>query len=409
LSPEEFVFQFFKEPKIDFMGKLKLWVGISIALVVASVIMLVSKGGVKRGIEFSGGTELQVKYAQPPDLGMIRSALTNAGLSNHLVTTIGRPDENEVYIRLTAGASAGKESDVTEQVVRALKRDKAGRSIDSSLTDLNWANEATLRALLETSPELSREDAAKIAGAITAGRKEVAIFRSLDEISTISGVTPQALDHLKKRCFTGPFAIRSQSYIGPIVGRELLTQAGWAILGSLAGMLVYLWIRFQFQWGMAAVIALMHDTIITLGLFTLFGKEMSLPVVAAFLTLIGYSVNDTVVVFDRVRENLRARAGQDLERVLNDSINQTLSRTIITSGLTWITVLSIFLLGGEALNPFSFVLTVGIVIGTYSSIYIAIPVLVIWRRFFQRKTDAKTPSKATPATKAAKKVRSRTA
>ena len=197
--------------------------------------------------------------------------------------------------------------------------------------------------------------------------------------------------------------MRSQSYIGPAIGKELMQKAMFAILGSLIGMLIYIWIRFQLQWGFAAVVALTHDAVITLGLFSLFGKEMSLPVVAAFLTLIGYSVNDTVVVFDRIRENLRNRRGTDLIDIVNLSINQTLSRTIITSGLTWIVVFGLYLFGGEALKPFSFVLSVGVLVGTYSSIYVASPFLVMWQQFITRR------GMGSGAAAGAKKVRTTTA
>jgi len=199
--------------------------------------------------------------------------------------------------------------------------------------------------------------------------------------------------------------VRSQAYIGPTVGKELVRKALGAVLGSMAGMLVYIWIRFEFQWGLAAVIALVHDTIITLGLFSLFGYEMSLPVVAAFLTLVGYSVNDTVVIFDRIRENLRARGGtvSNLPDLINQSMNQTLSRTILTSLLTWIVCAFLFALGGPALRDFSFVMVVGIIVGTYSSIYIASPFLVVWQEWLGERSKKKSVA---PAPKAvAKKVR----
>jgi preprotein translocase subunit SecF len=178
-----------------------------------------------------------------------------------------------------------------------------------------------------------------------------------------------------------------------------------AVLGSMAGMLIYIWIRFEFQWGLAAVIALVHDTIITLGLFSLFGYEMSLPVVAAFLTLVGYSVNDTVVIFDRIRENLRAKGGTvaSLPDLINTSMNQTLSRTILTSLLTWIVCAFLFALGGPALRDFSFVMVVGIIVGTYSSIYIASPFLVVWQEWLGERAKKKTAGQ--PAKAVAKKVR----
>jgi len=172
---------------------------------------------------------------------------------------------------------------------------------------------------------------------------------------------------------------------------ELIDKAIIAIIGSLIGMLVYIWFRFKLQWGFAAVAALAHDTLITLALFSIFNQEMSLPVVAAFLTLVGYSVNDTVVVFDRIRENLASYKGKDIADTVNLSINQTLGRTVITSGLTWVVVLSLFLFGGAALRSFSFVLTIGVVVGTYSSIFVASPIVVNWQGYLDRRKERGGP------------------
>jgi preprotein translocase subunit SecF len=163
------------------------------------------------------------------------------------------------------------------------------------------------------------------------------------------------------------------------VGKQLEKQAGLATLYSMLGMLVYLWFRFQLIYGVAAVVACFHDTLITVGAFALTGREISLTVIAAILTLVGYSMNDTIVVFDRIRENLRLSRRESLPDVVNRSINQTLSRTVLTSGLTFLTVLSLYLFGGEVLRNFSFALVVGILIGTYSSIAVAAPMLVAWQ------------------------------
>jgi preprotein translocase subunit SecF len=326
------MFTLFHEPKIDFMAKRHIWVSLSLLLIAASLVIVPLKG-IRKGIEFEGGAEVQVKYATTPNVGGIRSLLSRSGFPGAVVTTMGKPEENEIYIRVPLVAGA-KDEDIAPSVVTALH---AGQGQDA-------------------------------------------------------------------------FTLLSRSYIGPAVGKELIRKAAWAIFGSLLGMLTYIAIRFQFQWGLAAVIALMHDSIITLGLFSLFGYEMSLPVIAAFLTLVGYSVNDTVVVFDRIRENLHAKGGSvsNLPDLINHSINQTLSRTVLTSFLTWVVVLSVFLLGGPALRDFSFVLVVGIIVGTYSSIYIAAPILVIWQTWIQSRTKVKggapqQPSK--PAKPAAKKVR----
>ena len=321
------MFQLIHDPKIDFMSKRRLWVGISLSLIVISLIIIGTKG-IKRGIEFQGGAEVQLQYSAAPDVGAVRAALEKAGFAGSVVTTIGKPEEHEVYARVPLVPGA-KDQDLAPRVVAALK-------------------------------------------------------------------SAQGAD---------AFVVRSQSYVGPTVGKELVKKALGAVLGSMAGMLVYLWIRFQFQWGLAAVIALAHDTIITLGLFSLFGYEMSLPVVAAFLTLVGYSVNDTVVIFDRIRENLRSKGGTvtNLPDLINASMNQTLSRTILTSLLTWIVCAFLFALGGPALRDFSFVMVAGIIVGTYSSIYIAPPFLVVWQEWQAARAKNTPPPEATKTV--AKKVR----
>ena len=320
--------QLFHNPKIDFMSKRRLWVAVSLTLIVISLGILWTKG-IHRGIEFEGGAEVQLTYKSTPDVASVRNALANAGYSGAIVTTIGKPEENEIYVRVPLVPGA-KEQDLAPRVVASLREAQGSNPINE---------------------------------------------------------------------------VRSQSYIGPTVGRELVKKALGAVIGSMAGMLVYIWIRFEFQWGLAAVIALVHDTIITLGLFSLFGYEMSLPVVAAFLTLVGYSVNDTVVIFDRIRENLRAKGGTvtSLPELINVSMNQTLSRTILTSLLTWIVCAFLFALGGPALRDFSFVMVVGIIVGTYSSIYIASPFLVVWQEWLGERAKKQAVIEAPKAV--AKKVR----
>ena len=175
------------------------------------------------------------------------------------------------------------------------------------------------------------------------------------------------------------FTVQQVDIVGPTAGRQLTSQAGWAVLYSLIGMLIYLWFRFELIYGVAAVVAVFHDTLITVGAFSLTNQEITLTVIAAILTLVGYSMNDTIVVFDRIRENLALSRKETLSTVVNRSINQTLSRTVLTSGLTFLTVLCLYLFGGEVLHGFSFALVIGILIGTYSSIAVAAPMLVAYQ------------------------------
>jgi preprotein translocase subunit SecF len=188
--------------------------------------------------------------------------------------------------------------------------------------------------------------------------------------------------------YNNPFTIRNVQVVGPTVGRQLERQAALATLYSMIGMLIYLWFRFQLIYGVAAVVACFHDTLITVGAFALTGQEISLTVIAAILTLVGYSMNDTIVVFDRIRENLRISRREPLPDLVNRSINQTLSRTVLTSGLTFLTVLSLYIFGGQVLRGFSFALVVGILIGTYSSIAVAAPMLVAYQEWRARKGRA---------------------
>lgn len=400
------MFEILKDTRIDFMGKRKIWIAISTFLVVGSIVVLAVKG-INWGIEFKGGTEIQIKYAGAPDIGAIRQALARAGLPNPTVTRIGRSQENEVYIRLAATSKEGEGAGLAARVKDALRPAEAKQRLAEGAIDINEADETALRSVLGVAPDLSSQAAERLARGCADARKDAGVFRSVDDLAKVPGMPASVLGYLKDRAFAGPFAFRSQSYIGPTVGRELVTKATWAIVGSLAGMLAYIWFRFQLDMGIAAVVALIHDTVVTLGLFALFEKEMSLPVVAAFLTLIGYSVNDTVVIFDRIRENMKNRGGMSMSRLINLSVNQTLSRTILTSMLTWLVVLSLFFFGGEALNPFSFVMTVGIVVGSYSTIYIASPVLVAWQQMVARRGNRPAAAPRNPAVpaKRATKVR----
>jgi preprotein translocase subunit SecF len=189
----------------------------------------------------------------------------------------------------------------------------------------------------------------------------------------------EQIESALKAHYNNPFTVRNVQIVGPTVGSQLKRKAVLATVYSLIGMLIYLWFRFQLIYGVAAVIACFHDTLITVGAFALTNQEISLTVIAAILTLVGYSMNDTIVVFDRIRENLRLSRREPLPDLVNRSINQTLSRTVLTSGLTFLTVLSLYIFGGPVLKGFSFALVVGILIGTYSSIAVAAPMLVAWQ------------------------------
>jgi preprotein translocase subunit SecF len=203
------------------------------------------------------------------------------------------------------------------------------------------------------------------------------VLNAMEELK--AAAPPEVVASLSDGFFLSNFAVKNVAIVGPQVGEQLRRQALLAVLYSLIGMLVYLWFRFEWIYGLAAVVTVFHDTLITVGAFSLANKEITLTVIAAILTLVGYSNNDTIVVFDRIRENIKLLRRERLADIVNRSINQTLSRTILTAGLTFLTVLALYLFGGEVLKGFSFALVIGILIGTYSSIAIAAPILVAYQ------------------------------
>jgi preprotein translocase subunit SecF len=216
-------------------------------------------------------------------------------------------------------------------------------------------------------------------------------------VNAVDGISAPVKAWFQANTFTGPFVLLSAENVGPQVGADLQKKALQAVIWSSIGMLAYVAFRFRsLPFGVGAVVAIVHDTLITVGLLALFGREFNLVVVAALLTLIGYSMNDTVVVYDRVRENQKTPKKEPLEAVINRSINQTLSRTILTSGATMLVVLALFFLGGEVLHTFALTLIIGIIVGTYSSIYVAAAIVVIWKDFKAGRKLAVVPAPAAP-------------
>jgi preprotein translocase subunit SecF len=303
------------------------------------------------------------------------------------------PEKHEILIRVEN--PEGEEGDFTRPIIDLLHRDLNGGIGDAF--DLNTQGSQELTALLANAdPDgvgLDREGLeahyAPIAEAVLDVRKERGIFDSFDALAEVDGLTPAARGVIEERAGLGEFALLGAESVGPSVGADLKGKAQAAIGFSLIGMLVYIWLRFQLPFGIGAVAALFHDVLITLTALAVTGREINLSTVAALLALVGYSVNDSVVVFDRVRENLKLRRAEDLEPLMNTSINQTLSRTFITSGTTLMVVLSLYLFGGDVINTFAFVLLVGVIVGTYSSIFVASPVALFMHRLLAARREAK--------------------
>ena len=372
--------EFFRNANIDFLGKKWYFIAFSLIFSVAGLFSILFWHHIPYGIDFRGGTLVEVKFAQSPDDNAIRAAMDRAGLHHARIQRLGATANNEVLIDLPLQETSEQALDQGKtMIINALET-----NAPPGQQDLNNTSTLTLtNYLMDKDPLHAGTDAAQRyadqAKAIIDFKDKVkgGVLNSIDDLKGVADTA--LLASVRDGFFVSNFAIRNVDIVGPQVGGQLKKQALLAIVYSLGGMLIYLAFRFEWIYGVAAVITVFHDTLITVGAFSLLNKDISLTVVAAILTLVGYSNNDTIVVFDRIRENLKLMRREKLSDIVNRSINQTLSRTILTAGLTFLTVLALYLFGGEVLNGFSLALVIGILIGTYSSIAIAAPILVAYQ------------------------------
>jgi len=289
----------------DFIGKFKIFLGLSLVVIGIGIISIIVKGGLQYGVDFAGGTLVQIKFSSPVEISRIRENLR--GITTGELTVQGFGEEHEYLIKI-----------------------------------------AGLGANIENLP---------------------------DKVQT----------NLERGFGKGNFEIRRIEMVGPRVGKDLREKANLAITFSLIGMLIYIWWRFEFRFGVGALIALAHDVLVTVGALSLTNKPIDLQIIAALLTIVGYSVNDTIVVCDRVRENMRKMAREKLAKIINVSINETLGRTILTSGTVFLVLLALFFIGGSVIHDFSFAMLIGTVAGSYSTIYIAGPIVIYWEKVFPSK------------------------
>jgi preprotein translocase subunit SecF len=395
--------ELFHDAKIDWLGKKWYFLGFSLIFSVAGVLSLLFWHHLPLDVDFRGGTVVTIRFDRSPNIDQIRSAADRAGLKDARIQSYGPAGSNEVIITLAQSATSEASLDqgratIVQTLERHYSADASGAT--TGKLDLDNAGRGTLSAFLEQQdPEHLNTAGAGVTDAANpkylAQAEAILVYRDqqhgglIDSIDHLSGVADApVVATLEQGAYLSGFNIRNVEIVGPQVGAQLRKQAVLATLYSLAGMLVYLWFRFELIYGVAAVVAVFHDTLITVGAFSLLDKEVSLTVIAAILTLIGYSMNDTIVVFDRIRENLTMARRESLADVVNRSINQTLSRTVLTSGLTFLTALSLFVFGGEVLHNFSLALVIGILIGTYSSIAVAAPMLVAWQQWRAKDTRA---------------------
>lgn len=390
--------EFFRNTSFDFMRLRRVFLGLSTVVVVASLGFIFSRQ-LNLGIDFAGGTQMIVQFAEAPDVQEVRGLLEDAGIENASIQSFGTEEDNSVILRTPVAEEGGEESTlrVEEMLQRRYNSGVSGFDLNRQGT------EALASLLLEADPDdqraagddiAAREHYRAASAEVMAHRRAEGLIEDWSDIQPGEALSAAAVAAIRERATFGNFAVLSSDNVLPQIGSELRRKGLLAIAFSLAGILAYIWFRFELRFGIGALVALAHDVAVCLGLFAFAGYEFNLTTVAAFLTVIGYSVNDSVVVFDRVRENLRRNRRESLVEVLNRSLNQTLSRTALTSGTTLLAVGSLFILGGDVIRGFSFLLLIGVLVGTYSSIYVASPIVLIWESSFGRERRQKRATAA---------------
>ena len=381
--------QFFKTPNIDFMRFKVPAFALSGIIILAGLANIVIGKGLNFGVDFSGGALIRIMFRDAMPIDQIRQSLGDIDLGGSSIQEVGR-SRREYIIRTqlpTASAEEGTELEAHEimgnRIIEVLRSPEEAEIQAQGKRDLNALDASSLVLLLqEPFPETASALAQRIvAFRIHPDRGLIGDFREL----TDAGIDPAAVEILREKTYLGSLAVLSKETVGPQVGADLRRKALQATLWALAGMLAYIAFRFKLAYGVAAVVTLAHDVLVTLSIFSFTSREVNLPVIAALLTIVGYSLNDTIVIFDRVRDNIKLMRRTPLEPILNSSINQTLSRSIITSGTVLLTVVALYFFGGEVINDFAFVMIIGVISGSYSTIYQSCPIVYFWHKIFKTR------------------------
>jgi preprotein translocase subunit SecF len=393
--------ELFKNTNFDFLGKKWPFIILSLVLTAAGLISIAMQGGLKYGIDFKGGALMTVKFAGPPPLEKIRSAMTHSDKIKGGVSVqnfIGATAQNEVEIGTELQNEA--QLNINRQAMEDVLFQTFGQPASGKLDFNNASQEALVNRLRDPIaragiPMSDQQLEQLVRGMLSVRDSDHSgLLTNFNELSSVPGMNAGIMNTLQQETYLAPFHVMQVQMVGPKVGADLRNKAILATLYALGGMLVYIAFRFEWIYGLGAVIAVFHDTIITVGLFSIFREEISMTVIAALLTLVGYSMNDTIVIFDRIRENLKISRREPLEQVMNRSVNQTLSRTVMTSGLTFLTVIALFIFGGPVLHGFSFALLCGIIVGTYSSVFIASPIVLFWHNYTDQRRRRTAPAAA---------------
>jgi len=393
--------ELFKNTNFDFLGKKWPFIIASLVLTAAGWTSI-AMHGIQYGIDFKGGALMTVKFASEPPVEKIRSAMSHSSQIH-----------GEVSVQNITGGGATNEVEIGTQLANETQLNVNRQAMQDVLTqtfgqpggklDLNNAGAQAIvdrlrDPLARAGVPMSDQQLQDIVKNILAVRdgKYSGLLTDFNQLSSVPGMNAAMMNTLQQECYLAPFHVVQVQMVGPKVGAELRNKAILATLYALAGMLVYIAFRFEWIYGLGAVIACFHDTLITIGLFSLFKEEITMTVIAALLTLVGYSMNDTIVIFDRIRENLKLSRREPLENVMNRAVNQTLSRTVMTSGLTFLTAIALFWFGGPVLHGFSLALVCGIIVGTYSSVFVASPIVLFWHNYVDKRKPQRTPPTVAP-------------
>ena len=377
----------FKTPNIKFLKYKYYALAFTTLIVLAGLINILFGNGLKLGVDFGGGTLIRVIYKSPMSVNDIRQTLKDIGQGKSSIQEAEKAGK-EFQIRTVQVIKATDTQQeleahqkLADQVIAALKGSDGIAELGRGLADLNTIDTSSLTTLL-TAPFSA--EASALTESILNLRKEKHIFADYNELSEAK-LKPEVITFLKDKTFLGKLTIVSRETVGPQAGADLRRKATLAVIWSLIGMLVYIALRFKLEYGVAAIFTLAQDVLVTLAIYSFTSREINLPIIAAFLTIVGYSINDTIVIFDRVRENQKAKRKEPLENIMNLSINQCLGRTLITTGTVFLTVLALFLFGGKVINDFAFCMLIGSIEGVYSTIFMSCPVVLIAAQIFRPK------------------------
>ncbi|MCI4445626.1 MAG: protein translocase subunit SecF [Candidatus Aminicenantes bacterium] len=382
---------FKKTTNIDFLKYKWVALGLTFIIILAGILNITLGKGLKMGVDFGEGTLIRVQFKNPVSVSAIRKLLGDVGLGGSSIQEIGK-EGREFQIRTMETKSTKQTAQELEshqvlanKVIDALKSKEDKQKEAQGLIDLNNVDRRGLITLLtEAFPDKGEELANKIIDFRTK-QGLITDFNQLRQAAEVS-LPEDVLTFLQKKTFLGEMTVLSKETVGPVAGKELRKKATQAVIWSLIAMLIYIAFRFKgIEYGASAIFTLAQDVLIALSIYSFTNREINLPIIAALLTIVGYSINDTIVVFDRIRELKRTMRKESLEKIMNVSLNINLTRTIFTSGTVFLSVLSLFLFGGKVINDFAFIMLIGSIEGVYSTIFMSCPVVLFWNSLFNKK------------------------